>query len=141
MYFENAEDLSDFLNEAMDRHGEEVTCCECGMKMDSLTVAHYKQKECNHPGCEELHNAPLCDRCYWSGYYATHDEDGTPYSDYWKEEVWQDMKAYSGEGRFDEKNPARILEIIADAAETDPEYAKQLLKEAKSNGWLDEEAA
>jgi hypothetical protein len=54
----------DAYREAFDIHGEDVTCNNCGMVFDGNYCDHYDYVPCNHPGCEEKHAAPLCDRCY-----------------------------------------------------------------------------
>ena len=69
------EDTMDMYREAFDIHGEDVKCHTCGVTMDELTVQHYARGKCDCPGCEEDHDFPQCDRCYWNSYYATHDPD------------------------------------------------------------------
>jgi hypothetical protein len=68
------EDIMDSYREAFDIHGETVKCDTCGVEFDGLTAAHYVHRKCDCPGCEELHDYPQCDRCYWQEYYATHDQ-------------------------------------------------------------------
>lgn len=96
----------DAYYEAHDMHGEEVECDVCGMPFDSLYCDHYNYRKCDCPGCEEVHAYPLCDACYWSEWYRTHDpETGIPYEDMeWRcpecgydlEEAW--LEDDNGEG-------------------------------------------